>query len=285
MSLSKAQAHWRRKFKFYAYALVLMLLCYMFWWEPDSLRVQTHRLELTDWPERLHGLEVAVLSDLHMGAPYMTLDKLQEIVNLTNQQQAGLVLISGDILVSDFFLKTDITLDAIAQMLAKLRAPLGVWVVLGNHDHRVGVEPLKQALARAYINLIEERSVLLNYNGKGFWLAGVSDVRKGQPDMNAALKGIPQQDPIILMTHNPDLFTDLPPWVNLGIAGHTHGGQIALSFLVAPLVPSEHGLRYLGGHIKELGHDLFVSTGLGTSMWPLRLGVPPEISLLTLEGS
>jgi len=268
--------HWQRKLKLYGRMLVLMLLCYMFWWEPDSLRVESHNLTLSHWPVQLESLEIAVLSDLHIGAPYMGLDKLQEIVKLTNQQQAGLILIAGDLLVHEVLFKQAVSAEAIAQVLSGLHAPLGVWLVLGNHDYWEGIEPIKAALARHYINLLDDESVLLNYNGQRLWLAGISDAWEGRHDINKALKSIPPQDTSIVLTHNPDLFPDLPSWVNLTIAGHTHGGQIRFN----PFIPSLYGDKYAAGHIQEQGHDLFVSTGLGTSIVPVRLAVPPEISLL-----
>jgi predicted MPP superfamily phosphohydrolase len=89
---------------------------------------------------------------------------------------------------------------------------------------------------------------------------------------------------VLLITHNPDLFPEVPDRVMLTLAGHTHGGQVRLPLIGAPIVPSDYGQRFVAGHIVERGRHLFVSTGIGTSDIPVRLGVPPTIFVLTLRG-
>jgi predicted MPP superfamily phosphohydrolase len=89
--------------------------------------------------------------------------------------------------------------------------------------------------------------------------------------------------PVILITHNPDVFPDVPARVRLTIAGHTHGGQVRLPLIGAPMVPSRYGQRYARGLIRENGRSLFVNTGTGVSILPVRFGVPPEVSILVLE--
>jgi predicted MPP superfamily phosphohydrolase len=89
--------------------------------------------------------------------------------------------------------------------------------------------------------------------------------------------------PVILMTHNPDLFPKTPARVSLLLAGHTHGGQVRFPFLGALVVPSIYGNRYLAGHVEERGQHLFVATGIGMSYLPVRFGVPPEVTILKIE--
>jgi hypothetical protein len=92
-----------------------------------------------------------------------------------------------------------------------------------------------------------------------------------------------ERDATLAVMHNPDQFPDLPPWTALAIAGHTHGGQVALPLLGRPVIPSRFGERYAAGHVVENGRHRFVTTGLGTSVFPVRFRVPPEIAMLTLE--
>jgi hypothetical protein len=89
--------------------------------------------------------------------------------------------------------------------------------------------------------------------------------------------------PVLAFTHNPDVFPHVPARVALTIAGHTHGGQVVLPLLGRPLVPSAYGQRYAIGHVEEDGRHLFVSSGLGTSIFPVRFGVPPEISIVVVR--
>jgi predicted MPP superfamily phosphohydrolase len=94
---------------------------------------------------------------------------------------------------------------------------------------------------------------------------------------------VPQDEPVLLLTHNPDVFPDVPARVTLTLAGHTHGGQVALPILGRPVVPSRYGQRYADGLVMEDGRALFVSSGIGTSILPVRFRVPPEIAIVTLS--
>jgi len=139
------------------------------------------------------------------------------------------------------------------------------------------------ALEAVGIPSLEDTAVPLEHDGCAFWLAGVSDYWEGAHDIDAALAAVPKGAPTLLFTHNPDLFPEIPPRVALTIAGHTHGGQVYLPGIGRPVVPSKFGQRYAIGHVEEAGRHLFVSSGLGTSILPVRFLVPPEISVLTLE--
>jgi hypothetical protein len=110
----------------------------------------------------------------------------------------------------------------------------------------------------------------------------VSDVRTRPAAIARALAPVPEGAPVIVLTHNPDLFVRVPPRVLLTLAGHTHGGQVNLPVLGRLIVPSRFGERYAIGHVHEDGRDLFVSPGIGTSIVPVRFRVPPEISVLTV---
>jgi predicted MPP superfamily phosphohydrolase len=111
----------------------------------------------------------------------------------------------------------------------------------------------------------------------------VSDARTRAADVARALAAVPEGAPALVLTHNPDVFVRVPDRVLLTLAGHTHGGQVNLPVLGRLIVPSRFGERYAIGHVHEEGRDLFVSPGIGTSIIPVRLRVPPEISLLTVE--
>jgi len=113
-------------------------------------------------------------------------------------------------------------------------------------------------------------------------VAGVSDFKRGPYDIPKALRQVAVDTPVIVFTHNPDLFPLVPAWVALTVAGHTHGGQVYFPGLGRPIVPSDYGARYALGHIEENGRHLFVNTGTGTSVLPARFFVPPVVSLLTL---
>jgi predicted MPP superfamily phosphohydrolase len=183
----------------------------------------------------------------------------------------------------------------VAAELARLRAPLGVYAVLGNHDWWLDGPRITAALSGARITVLENSAAELR---PGLWIAGLADARTRHPDPVRALAGVPADATVLAMTHNPDVFPRVPARVALTVAGHTHGGQVRVPILGAPVVPSHdgiaalcapgcagwaHGQRFAAGHIVEDGRHLFVTTGVGTSSYAVRLGVPPEIAVLALN--
>lgn len=254
-----------------------------FWFEPSSLKVVEHVLELPLWPEALAGLRVAVLADLHVGSPHNGLDNLRRVVAMTAEQAPDLVLIPGDVVINDVFGGRFVPPEQSAAVLAELKPPLGILAVLGNHDHWSDAPRVAAALRAAGIAVLEDEAVALEWNGASFWVAGVTDFWEGNHDVGAALAQVPGGAPVILFSHNPDLFPDVPDSVALTVASHTHGGQVRLPLLGRPITFSRYGQRYAAGHVVEDGRQLFVSTGIGTSVLPMRFGVPPEISLLELH--
>jgi predicted MPP superfamily phosphohydrolase len=135
----------------------------------------------------------------------------------------------------------------------------------------------------AGIPVLEDDATPLSSEGCAFWLVGVGDYWEGKHDIRAALAKVHDAAPVVVFTHNPDIFPEVPASVNLTIAGHTHGGQVYLPGLGRLVVPSQFGERYAIGHVEEQGRHLFVSAGLGTSILPVRFLVPPEISVITVR--
>jgi hypothetical protein len=131
--------------------------------------------------------------------------------------------------------------------------------------------------------VLENDAAMIERDGAAIWIAGIGDKWEGKPDIASALAKVNNGAPIIALTHNPDIFPSIPARVALTIAGHTHGGQVALPIIGRPIVPSVFGQRYAAGHIVEGSKHLFVSSGIGTSILPVRFRVPPEIPLLTID--
>jgi predicted MPP superfamily phosphohydrolase len=160
-----------------------------------------------------------------------------------------------------------------------------VWAVLGNHDWWLDARRVRRALESVRISVLEDAAVPVRRGSCHFWLAGIGDFWEGRHDIARALESVPDAAPVIAFTHNPDIFPDIPPRVSLTIAGHTHGGQVYVPLIGRPIVPSRYGQRYAIGHIVEGNRHLFVSSGLGTSIMPVRFLVPPEISLIGLRSA
>jgi uncharacterized protein len=257
-----------------------------FWIEPASLHVSEHRLSVASWPSDCDGLRIAVLADLHTGSPHNGLDQLREIVQRTNAAGADLILLPGDFIIHGVIGGEFQAPELVAEILRELRSPAGVYAVLGNHDRILGAERVEAALTGQGIPVLEDKGVELKYGIAGFMcrinLVGVSDFWEGPHDVAKALASVSPSIPSVVFTHNPDLFPEIPAEVVFTIAGHTHGGQVYLPGIGRPVVPSQYGERYAVGHIEEAGKHMYVSSGVGTSIMPVRFLVPPEITVLEL---
>jgi predicted MPP superfamily phosphohydrolase len=253
--------------------------------EPERLVVTRYAPALPVWPTG-RKLSITVIADLHAGGPDMQLDHIRRIVDRASALQSDIVLLLGDFIASYRFAFTKVSDPVWAAELARLSAPLGTWAILGNHDWWHDLKGVRAALAGVNIPVLENDAVLLGPAGQRFWLAGIGDQLaiplghgryRGVDDLPLTLSRIKTDDPVLLMVHEPDIFPRVPERVALTLAGHTHGGQIRVPFIWQHFVPSKYGARFAYGHVVEDERHLIVSGGLGTSIIPARLGVPPEI--------
>jgi predicted MPP superfamily phosphohydrolase len=264
---------------------IAALLAWGFWIEPASLRNEDYEVALPDWPAACDGMRVAVLADLHVGSPFNGLDKLDEVISLTRRAEPDLVLLAGDYVIQGVPGGRFTPPEAIAAALHELSPRLGTWAVLGNHDGWLDAARVRAALEGNGIRVLENAAARIDNAACEFWLVGIGDYHLSKHDVPAALAAVTDSAPVLAFTHNPDIFPEIPARVALTIAGHTHGGQVRLPIVGRPVVPSRYGQRYAIGHVVEQGRHLFVSAGLGTSIIPVRFGVPPEISVLTLRSA
>ena len=237
------------------------------------------------WPDS-HKLSITVIADLHSGGPNMGLARVAGVVDAANALRSDLVVVLGDYFATHKFVTERVPHAAWAGELARLQAPLGVYAIFGNHDWWYDIDGVRAALRRVGIPALENDAVLIGRPGQKFWLAGLGDQLaywlgpsqfRGVDDLPGTLGRVRGDDPVILLVHEPDIFPQVPQSVALTLAGHTHGGQIRVPGMPPLWVPSAYGDRFAYGHVVENGRHMIVSGGLGTSVVPLRLGVPPEI--------
>jgi hypothetical protein len=253
--------------------------------EPESISVTRYRLRPPRWPAG-QKLSITVIADLHAGGPNMTADHIEHVVDVAAIENADIVLLLGDYFATHRFVTERVPPSVWAASLARLKGRLGTWAIFGNHDWWFDIKGVRAGLAGVGIPTLENRAVLLGEPGRRFWLAGLGDQLahplghhrfKGVDDLDGTLRQVDTDDPVILMVHEPDIFTQVPGRVSLTLAGHTHGGQIRVPFVWPHFVPSKYGARFAYGHIVERGRHMIVSGGLGVSGIPVRIGVPPEI--------
>jgi uncharacterized protein len=274
---------WFRRVSFLLALFGIALGLDAFFVEPARLVVNRQELRLADWPEELAGVRVAFISDLHVGSPHWGLARLHELVSRVNAEQPDLILLGGDYLINDIWFGDHVEAEPIAVELGQLRAPLGVFAVLGNHDWWNNGPKVRAAFEAHGITVLDDEVRRLHFKGKSFCLLGVRDETERLRSARKELELAPSGMPLIVLMHEPDLFADLDERATLTLAGHTHGGQVDLPLLGRRIVPSRFGSLYAAGHVVESGRHLFVTTGVGTSIFPVRFRVPPEIALLTLR--
>ena len=261
----------------------LLLALYAFWLEPRSLRLT--RYDVAVEAPRLKGISIAVISDLHGGAPYIDDTKIDRVAAMTNGAHPDLILLTGDYVIQEVIGGRHMPIEEIVAHLKALKAPLGVYAVMGNHDRWEDARHISAAFEAAGIPVLENSPLQFRWHGQVLTLIGIGDHFSGGSNVAGALAGVPKDADAICFTHSPDVFPDLPRTCALTIAGHTHGGQVWLPLLgrIAVAHQSEYGQRYAIGVIRESGKTLFVSPGIGTSGLPVRFLVPPEVSLITIK--
>lgn len=277
---------WKKRIRITLAGILLLALCCGIWGffiEPNRLVVHQEAIEIDTWPQELSGLRIAVISDIHAGGPFIKEDKLRQIVEMTNEQKPDLIVITGDFMITDRFYKHPIPPETLAASLKDFRAPLGIYAVLGNHDWWYNGEKVRAALEQNGIKVLEDDVAELKWRNGSFWLMGLTDFWTHPQHIKETMAKVPMGSPVIAMTHSPDIFPLLPQNVPLLLAGHTHGGQVNLPLIGRPIVPSQFGQKYAAGHVFENGHHLFVTTGIGTSIIPVRFRVTPEIVILTIK--
>jgi len=258
----------------------------------NELIITDYHPVLPAWPAQ-RKLSITVISDLHAGGPNMGIERVRQVVDAGLALGSELVVILGDYFATHRFVTERVAHAAWAAELARLKAPLGVYAILGNHDWWHDIKGVRAALRHVRIPILENDAVLLGKPGARFWLAGLGDQiayrlghnnHRGVDDLPGTLAKVRTDDPVILLAHEPDIFTKVPARVALTLAGHTHGGQVLLPFFEPAWAPSAYGARFAYGHIVEQGRHMIVSGGLGTSIVPMRVGVPPEVVRITLGG-
>lgn len=251
--------------------------------EPHLLVVRTLPLGLPRWPREAPPLRVAFLSDLHVGCPSVGVDRLPGIVAEVNALRPDLVLLGGDY-IEHVTGGSFVPPEATAERLADLKAPLGVWSVLGNHDWWYGGRKVRLALERAGIGVLENDAVRLRPEAP-FWLAALADDSTRVPDVPGTLAQTAPGEPVLALAHDPGTFIDVPERVALTLCGHTHGGQVYLPGYGALRIPSRAPRQWAYGHRVVRGRHLLVTGGIGTSNLPIRFNMPPEIVLAEIAGA
>ncbi|OIO94682.1 MAG: hypothetical protein AUJ92_09695 [Armatimonadetes bacterium CG2_30_59_28] len=247
------------------------------WVEPKrSPVVESVRLRRR-LPAALDGLTICQLSDLHRG-PVVSQYEIERAVAMALSLSPDLIVLTGDFVSADADYVAPCT-----SALQRLHAPLGVFAVLGNHDHWVNADSVHTALEEAGIGVLRNATRELRTQSGVFYIAGLDDVWEDAQDIDAALAGVPREAFMLLLVHEPDYADEVAKHpVDLQLSGHSHGGQVRLPVVGAPVLP-RLGQKYPMGLYRVGNLTLYTNRGIGRVNPPFRFNCPPEITLFTLH--
>lgn len=261
----------------YAYAVGLVLSVWAIWIERRFVRVREISVAIVDLPAQFEGYRILQLSDLHVGS-FDPKARALEWVAKSNALEPDLCVVTGDLVTSGSGFYTDVS-DAIAALEAKD----GVFVSMGNHDQANNDELTRLIEARGP-RVLRNASQIIRRGTGALTVAGI-DARFASPaEVTRTVKSCPKGVPIVLLSHYPWTFESAAAaGADLVLSGHTHGGQLGI-----PFISERYNLARLSGQrSRGLVHSgtaaLYVNAGLGTTGPPMRLGIPPEIAIITLR--
>jgi predicted MPP superfamily phosphohydrolase len=265
-------------------ALILFFGFLLFLWsfliEPGFLteNIQTKN----KWPYK--SIKIVFFSDLHAGAPHIDEKYLINLVERINSHSADIVLIGGDLLINGVVGGKFMEIGRVVQYLKKLKAPLGRYVVFGNHDWWNDSDAIRKELVLNGFVVLENESQLIDVgNDQKFNLIGIGDRFTNHSDPIKAFSQISEKYPSIVFMHDPASLFEIKNQFFLALAGHTHGGQVFVPGVGAIITPTDAPKAWAKGWTEfELG-SLYVSQGIGTSILPVRFNASPEFLILSLE--
>ena len=248
-------------------------------WHDQRLIVERVEIALRGLDPAFDGYRVAFLTDMHT-SPIVPRWWLDKAVQVALDLKTDLVALGGDFLDDDPHYIAEL-----GDILKPLHAADGVIGVLGNHDHYVGAQGVREELVEASVQELLNSSMIVRRGAAQLAFAGVGDLQCDIIDFDQALDGVAAEVPRVVLSHDPDVFAYWPPHhrLDLMLSGHTHGGQALLPILGPPFVPSQFGLRYLKGLMRDGERQLYVSRGVGASGAPIRWRCPPELTEVVLR--
>lgn len=245
--------------------------------EPSVCELTEREIFIRGLPPAFENFRIAQVSDVHHSR-IVSLDEVWRVVRIAQSARADLIALTGD-----YTTTRRRYIEPVAEALGSLRAPEGVWAVLGNHDHLTDAELTSRALVRRGINLLTNANMRIRRGADELQLIGIDDWSWGQTDWERALRGIERERPSVLLSHQP-IVLDFPQSQNcsLILAGHTHGGQINLPFIGAP-ARFVNEFKYIRGLFTRGRTQMYVTRGTGMIGLPVRFGAPPEITIIRLR--
>lgn len=267
------------------HVLIYLFLFFTLWLliEAQIFRVRSIKIKSNKIPKSFNNLKIVFISDIHYGV-FFKAKRLIKIVNRINKLQPDIIIIGGDYLDIPAKSNKDVSkyLFKELEILRKLKAKLGIFTVLGNHDYFNGSKSLLNEINSSSFTLLKNAKEFICIGEDIIELIGVDDLIEGNPNPNILMEN--SDNFTIAISHNPDFFSDYRNLINydLGISGHTHGGQVNFFGLYAPYTSSRYGQRYVKKIVHEEKRDIVLTYGIGNGMLPIRFFAIPEIVEINL---
>lgn len=280
---------WLKRFAVMLLSLVILLgalLGYAYFIEPNRLVINEISLSVPNFSPQLNGLKIVAVSDIHGGSNRVTEAKIRDIVALANVQNPDIIVLLGDYVSETTHgipgnLK--MPMETIADNLAGFKAKHGVYAVIGNHDWWYDEKKVSRELERVGIEVLNNKTAVVKIGDETVWIWGIEDFWKNRRVPADPFGNITDKRNIVAITHNPDSLLMTPPGISVMIAGHSHGGQVNFPIFGARAFVNDP--RFMAGEAVVDDKHVFVTTGIGTSILPLRFRVPPEIAVVTLNAA
>jgi len=256
--------------------------------EPNHPILTAIEVVLARLPAAFDGFTIAHLSDFHYDESSAV--PIRAAIEIVNHLHPDVVVLTGDFITVPIFhrrfhrgLRAASAAGPCASLLSQLHPRLAMLAVLGNHDLDSDAPRITATLQSHGIPVLRNRSIPLEQGGSRIWLCGLDSVMEHKQDLNLALHGVPTQDLVVLLVHEPDFADKAAHYrVDLQLSGHSHGGQIWLPGIGAPWLP-RFARKYPRGLHRIGPLTLYTNMGLGTIRLPIRLNCPPEVTLFTLR--
>lgn len=267
------------------FLVLVAMLIYPFA-EPFMLEVENVTLTSSDLPADIGQLRIVYLSDIHQGS-FFSQSRVNDLVKRINALNADLVLLGGD------YAEDSDGAVSFFRTLPNIHARYGVYAIMGNHDRTVpesNLQAMQTIMIAKGITPVVNDVIPVRIGVSNIYIAGIDDVNTGWPDLSGVAARTRAEDYVIFLSHSPEVIPDAHKcadmngrrgWFDLGLFGHTHGGQIALigQYLGIAKVPAQ----YEQGWIVENRIDMLISRGVGTSVLPVRIGRRPQIHVITVK--
>ncbi|MBD3388383.1 MAG: metallophosphoesterase [Candidatus Altiarchaeales archaeon] len=252
---------------------MVFLLCFAYSFiEAYLIRVNEIDIVDEDVPSSFNGKTAVFVADIHCG-PLLSVERTRDIIGMINDLEPDIILLGGDYIYDDIKY-----IDPCIGELKDLHAPLGVYGVLGNHEHWADAEQARKALEEADITLVDNQGEWITDNGNKIRVGGVGDIWEDTQDIQPTIENVSEEDFVILISHNPDYAEEIKTdKIDLMLAGHTHGGQVTFFGLWTPYKTSDYGEKYISGIVETEHTKVIITNGVGVTGLPIRFFAQPEI--------